>query len=329
MSIPGRQARVELASIARVGQGLQRPECVLATQGGDLYTADWRGGIAHLRPDGGQALYRAELAVDRPARPNGIALRRNGSFLFADLGTDAGGVFSLARDGRIRPFLVEVDGVALPPTNFVFEDAKGRVWVTVSTRLVPRARGYRRDVADGFVVLVDHRGARVVADRLGYTNEAAPDARGEWLYVNETFARRTSRFRVHDDGSLGRRETFVEYDAGTFPDGMAFDEEGHLWIVSIVSNRVLRVAPDRSIATIIEDADPAHLEWVERAYCAGEMGRPHLDDVKSLVLRNISSIAFGGSDRRTAYLGCLLDDAIYSFRSSVAGLAPAHWTWTE
>ena len=171
MSIAGRQARVDLASIARVGQGLQRPECVLATHGGDLYTADWRGGIAHLRPDGGQALYRAELAVDRPARPNGIALRRNGSFLFADLGTDAGGVFSLARDGSIRPFLVEVDGVALPPTNFVFEDAKGRVWVTVSTRLAPSARAYRREGADGSVVLFAITAASVVASGVGTPNQ--------------------------------------------------------------------------------------------------------------------------------------------------------------
>jgi sugar lactone lactonase YvrE len=306
---------------------LQRPECVLATARGYLYTADWRGGVAHIRPDGTQALYRCELPGQRPARPNGIALRRDGSFLFADLGADLGGVFALSREGAVRPFLEEVDGIALPPSNFVVEDAQGRVWITVSTRLVPRASAYRRDVADGFVVVVDRGGARIVADGLGYTNEAILDAAGEWLYVNETFARITSRFPVRADGSLGAREVFAEYGPGTFPDGMAFDAEGGLWIVSIISNRVLRIAPDRTIATIVEDSDPEHLALVERAYAAGELGRPHLDAVKSLGLRNISSIAFGGDDRRTAYLGCLLDDAIYCFRSPVAGLAPAHWNW--
>jgi sugar lactone lactonase YvrE len=318
---------VDLASIARLGTGLHRPESVLANARGDVYTADWRGGVAHLRPDGGQALYRCELAGGRPARPNGIALRRDGSFLFADLGDQRGGVYALARDGGVRPFLEEVDGVVLPPSNFVVEDGQGRIWITVSTRHVPRALAYRRDVADGFVVLVDDRGARIAADGLGYTNEAVLDARGEWLYVNETFARVTSRFAVRPDGGLGRRELFVEYGPGTYPDGMAFDEEGHLWIVSIISNRVLRVAPDRTIATVIEDADPDHVAWAEQAYVAGELGRPHLDGVKSRKLRNISSIAFGGDDRRTAYLGCLLDDAVYAFRSPVAGLAPAHWNW--
>jgi sugar lactone lactonase YvrE len=318
---------IDLASIRRVGTGLQRPECVLANARGDVFTADWRGGVAHIRPDGTQALYRCDLPGGRPARPNGIALRRDGSFLFADLGAELGGVFALSRDGAVRPFIEAVDGTALPPSNFVVEDARGRVWLTVSTRRVPRADAYRRDVADGFIVLVHRGAARIVADGLGYTNEAILDDSGEWLYVNETFARITSRFAVRPDGGLGAREVFVEYGAGTFPDGMAFDEQGHLWIVSIVSNRVLRVAPDRTIAVIVEDSDLEHLAWVERAYGAGELGRPHLDSVKSLGLRNISSIAFGGEDRRTVYLGCLLDDAIYSFRSPVAGLAPAHWNW--
>ena len=324
---PG-NAAIDPASITRVGTGLNRPECVLATAGGDIYTADWRGGVAHIGPDGTQALYRCDLPGGRPARPNAIALRPDGSFLFADLGVDRGGVFALSRDGAVRPFLETVDGIDLPPSNFVVEDALQRVWITVSTRLVPRSLGYRRNAGDGFVVLVDRRGARIVADGLGYTNEAILDARGEWLYVNETFARLTSRFPVRPDGSLGAREVYVDYGPGTFPDGMAFDEAGHLWVVSIVSNRVLRVAPDRSIATVVEDSDPAHLAWVEAAYVAGELGRPHLDTAQSRMLRNISSIAFGGADRRTAYLGCLLDDTIYAFRSPVAGLAPAHWGWT-
>jgi sugar lactone lactonase YvrE len=327
MAREGDRVAIDLAAVSRVAGGLDRPECVVTNAALDVFTADWRGGVAHLKADGTQVLYRGELPEGRPARPNGIALRRDGSFLFADLGAEHGGVFALSRTGAIRPFLQEVDGAALPPSNFVFEDAHDRVWITVSTRRVPRALGYRRDVADGFIVLVDRKGARIVADGLGYTNEAVLDARGEWLYVNETFARLTSRFRVRHDGGLGPREVFTTYGEGTFPDGMAFDEQGHLWVVSIISNRVLRVGPGGTVATVLEDLDPAHVAWVEAAYLAGELGREHLDGVKSARLRNISSIAFGGSDRRTAYLGCLLDDAIYAFRSPVAGLAPAHWNW--
>ena len=45
-----------LEDLRFVGSGLVRPECVLANAAGDLFTADWRGGVAHLRPDGSRAL---------------------------------------------------------------------------------------------------------------------------------------------------------------------------------------------------------------------------------------------------------------------------------
>ena len=55
------------------------------------------------------------------------------------------------------------------------------------------------------------------------------------------------------------------------------------------------------------------------------MGRPHLDRAVSKRLKNISNLAFGGPDLRTAYLGCLLGDSIASFETPVAGARPVHW----
>jgi sugar lactone lactonase YvrE len=310
-----------------IGQGLVRPECVLATAAGDLYTADWRGGVAHIRPDGTQALYVGQRPGGGELRPNGIALLADGSFLLAQLGADDGGVYRLQRDGRVEPWLLAVDGLPLPPTNFVLPDGQGRTWVTVSTRRRPRDVAYRRDGGDGFIVCVDARGARIAADGLGYTNEVALHPGGAWLYVNETFARRLSRFALHADGSLGDKQVVTEFGPGTFPDGLAFDEEGHAWVVSIVSNRVIRVAPDGSQQTWLEDADPEHLAWVEAAYQADGLGRPHLDQIRSRQLRNLSSIAFSGADRRHAVFGCLLGDRLATLALPVAGVAPPHWNF--
>lgn len=315
---------VPLADVTFVGSGLVRPECVLATRSGALYTADWRGGVAITEAGGARDVVTA-ATPPRPMRPNGIALRRDGSFLLADLGETRGGVYALARDGALTPFLESVDGIELPPTNFVFEDGAGRTWITVSTRRVPRASAYRADVADGFIVVVDSRGARIVADGLGYTNEAMLSPDGAWLYVNETFGRRLSRFRVGADGSLHGRETVTTFGHGTYPDGLAFDCEGGAWITSIVSNRVVRVAASGEQTLVLEDADAEHVQWCEDAYSDGTLGRQHLDRACGRVLRNISSLAFGGSDLRTCYLGCLQGDAIASFRSPVAGHPPVHW----
>jgi hypothetical protein len=76
---------------------------------------------------------------------------------------------------------------------------------------------------------------------------------------------------------------------------------------------------------MLEDADPAHVEWVEGAYLAGTMGREHLDRTAGRRLKNISSLAFGGTDLRTAFVGSLSGDAIMTFRAPVPGRAPVHW----
>ncbi len=77
-------------------------------------------------------------------------------------------------------------GSGLNRPERVLANAPGDLFV--STGLVPRALAYRREIADGFVALVDHSGARIVAEGPGYTDEAILDAAGEWLYVNKTFA---------------------------------------------------------------------------------------------------------------------------------------------
>ncbi len=321
---------LEPGDLGFYGAGLTRPECVLCLADGTVITSHWEGGVSLIDRHGG----RRDVLGQRdgglpPVATNGFALTGAGDFLLADLHGEGGGVWQLSQNGDVRPLLVELDGQALPSANFVGIDHENRIWITISTRHDPRALAYRPGVADGFIILMDKNGARIVADGIGYTNEAIVDPSGAWLYVNETMARRTSRYRIHDDGNggsrLGPRETFVEYGAGTYPDGLAFDEDGAFWMTSVVSNRVVRVAADRSQTIVIEENDPEQLAVVEKAFLAGEMGREHLDSIQTEVMRSISSIAFGGPDRRTAYLGNLLDSRLYTFESPVPGFTPSHW----
>ncbi len=311
--------------LRRIGSGLKRPECVLAHASGVLFTADWdgKGGIAAITPDGD--VRRLGIRSDIEIRPNGIALEAGGSFLLAHLGSDTGGLYRLHPDGSLEPVLTELDGRPLPPSNFPIVDAAGRIWLTISTTKVPRADDYRPEAASGFIVMIDKDGPRVVAEGLGYTNELAFSADGAFAYVNETFARRITRFRVEPEGALTQPESFGMLEAGDFPDGIVFDADGGLWVTSIVSNRVIHLAPDGTRSVFAEESHPAHIAWVEEAYQARSMGRPHLDTVPTQTFRNISSLAFGGPDLRTAYLGCLLGDSIIAFDAPVAGLRPLHY----
>jgi hypothetical protein len=315
---------IDLESFVFVGHDLNRPECVLAHRSGLLITADWtgNGGVSVIHPGGP---IRRVLSRSVPLRPNGIALESGGSVLIAHLGAEDGGVWRLHPDGTAEPVLLEVGGWPVPPSNYPHLDASGRLWLTVSTRRVPRSLGYRPGPGDGLIILMDGKGARVVADGLGYTNECLVHPDGEQLYVNETFGRRLTAFRITRSGDLVRRRTVAEFAAGTFPDGLAFDSEGNVWITSIVSNRILTVAPDGGVEVVLEDSDPAHLAWVEDSFQSGVMGSPHLAVAKGQVLRNISSLAFGGPDLRTAYLGNLLDSRLASFQAPVAGHPPPHW----
>jgi sugar lactone lactonase YvrE len=316
-----------LSEIAFRGRGLERPECVLAHSSGLLFAADWHsdGGVSIVRPDGSVTRIQAH-GVREPLRPNGIALDPDGSFLLAHLGPERGGVFRLFADGQAEPVVTEVDGRPIPPTNFVMLDAAGRLWITVSTRLAPRHAAARPDVADGFVVLLEPKQRpRIVAEGLGYTNECLLSVDGSSLYVNETFAKATSRFELLGNGRLGRREVVARFGAGTFPDGLALDAEGDLWVTSIVSNRVIRLRPDGRPETVVEDGDPEAIAETESIFRSGALDSARLQLRHGRVLANISSLAFGGPVLGTAFLGCLQGDAIASFQAPVRGAPPIHW----
>jgi hypothetical protein len=310
------------------GTRLNRPECVLCMADGSVVTSNAGGGVTLIRADGSQRAITGSRDGQPPVMTNGFAISPEGDFLLADLHGEGGGAWRLSRDGDLRPLLTEIGGRKIPPANFVGVDQAGRIWITVSTRHEPRALAYRPDIADGFIVLIDKDGPRIVAEGLGYTNEAIVHPSGDWLYVNETMARCTSRFAIAGNGDLGRREVVTEYGHGMFPDGLAFDKEGCFWMTSVVSNRVVRVDPAGRQTIVIEECDSGQLDAVDRAYLAGKMGREHLDAIETKVMKSISSIAFGGPDRRTAYLGNLLDDRLYTFRSPVAGARPSHWDIT-
>ncbi len=327
MASPGLAGfRLSLAEIGALGSGLMRPECVLATRAGTLYVSDARGGIAEIAPDGGVGFFGKMAApAESEFKPNGIALCRDGSFLFANQGA-AGGVWRMGRDGVATPYLLEVEGFPLPPTNFVLVDDAERVWISVSTRRRERHH-FRNDTADGFLILVDGRGARVAADGFIWTNECRFDPGGDWLYVNETFGQRLTRFRVSAEGALSERQTVTEFGPGTFPDGIAFDQGGGAWITSVISNRIIRVSADGGQQLIVEDLDSGHLEWIEGLLSRHQLRGPHVHLAKAEKLMNLSSLAFGGPDLKTAYLGTLSGDCVLSFAAPVAGAPLAHWNW--
>ena len=320
--------KVTVADLQFIGQDLARPECVVTTATGDVFVSDKRGGIVRLMPGGGQTFLAGE-GVDG-FLPNGFSLLPDRSFAVANIG-HMGGAWRLMPDGELIAEVVAVKGMALPPTNFVHAEQQGgevRLWVSVSTRHVPREHAFRHDVADGYIALKDRTDVRIVADGLGFTNEAKVDPSGRWLYVNETIARRLSRFAIRARGDLGPRETVAEFGDGTFPDGFEFDAEGGIWIASVVSNRLLRLAPDGSAERDSRGRRPrggrARRAPLRREPSQSRRHRqrpgPHARQPRE---RHLRRARISGP----SYLGSLFGTRIATFRSPIAGAAPPHWRY--
>jgi sugar lactone lactonase YvrE len=316
----------DINAIGFVGSGIARPECVLATSADDLYVSDRRGAFTRIDRDGRQTLFGAGLTCfGKPLLVNGIELLPDGSALLTQL-DDPGGVWRFTADGALTPFLLEVDGAPLPATNFVHADAQGRVWATISTRAQPRTLARTPKRADGFIVMTDRRGARIVADGLSFTNEAKVDPSGRWLYVTQTYGRKLNRFAIQANGDLGAPETIASFGEGIFPDGLTFDAEGGVWITSPYSNSLVHVDRDGHQTLMFDDIDRTFIEDIERQYRAGELTRSAMPTkIPAHILGNISSMAFGGPDMRTGFIGSLLDHRIATVTLPVPGAHPPHW----
>jgi gluconolactonase len=326
---------VDRASIVTVGHDLQRPECILAEADGTLWTADARGGVMRIGPDGTQKLIAqtvdgglgtdgsAERLLLNGTLPNGLAFDRDGNILIANFGTDA--IELMTRDGHSRTLYTEIDGEPLGKTNFVLTDTRGRIWFTVTTRLRPWTRAINEKTPDGYVGVIDEKGIRIVADGFVGTNEIRLDAKEEWLYVVESNARRISRLRVHADGSLSNREIFGPSNLGGTPDGFAFDAYGNLWITLIMAERLVALTPEGELLTLLDDGRPDKIAIYDQHFYAGTITPDLMRIAQGTVAPLMASLTFGGPDLKTVYLGSLLGTSLSSFRSPVAGLPLPHW----
>ncbi len=317
---------IDLDSVELAFDRLERPECVLCTRRSGMYVSHKGVGVLHIAPDGTRKLLGRPAGDDRNFVPNGIALRKDGTLLVANMGSE-GGIWQIDRAGGTRPFLMECEGRPLSAANFVTVDSQDRVWISISTQTVPRTLTYNKRVKDGYVVVVDDKGPRVFSEGFGSTNECRLSPDEKTLYVVETFSRSIRRAPIDEKASPAQSELFIELGAGAYPDGMTFDSENHLWVTSIISNRLYRISPDARAHIVLEDNDPEHIARIEKIYQADALTLDLLHATSSKKLLPISSIAFGGDDLRTAYLGTTHGASLGRFRSPVAGNPLAHWNF--
>jgi sugar lactone lactonase YvrE len=234
----------------------------------------------------------------------------------------------MTRDGDVSTLYEQVDGLRLTSANFVFYDRRGRLWITCLTREESWWPACAAPRPDGFIVLVDERGPRVVADGIHATNEARLDPDERHLYVAETMKGRILRFPVAEDGSLGEREVFGPDPlpgTASFVDGFTFDAEGNLWVTTVVRNGlgILTTAGDWHV--VVEDPREDALAEFVAQQAAGTVTPEHMTAAAGARLAFPTSVVFAGEDLRTVHVGSLAMPSLPTFRSPVPGLPLAHW----
>lgn len=328
---------VDRRDIRRVGRGLQRPECILAERDGSLWSADARGGVVHIRPDGSERLITQVLASGFAAAasdeerftvgtlPNGLAFAENGDIVISNFGTDR--LEIMTREGDSRVLADKIDGQPIGKVNFVLRDSRGRLWLTISTRIKNWMTAMRPDIADGYVALYDPQigDLRMVADGFRFTNEIRLDAKEEWLYVAETCGPCITRLRVADDGNLSDRQVFGPADHGALIDGIAFDAFGNLWGTHVMTDQIFALTPEGELRILLDDAPPEPSRRLMDAFYACKATPDLMLACGGTVAPWFASVTFGGADLRTVYIGSLRATDIPYFRSPVAGLPMAHW----
>ena len=288
--------KIDLSKIMTLGTGLVRPEGVMAADDGTVYASDGRGCCSRT-PRGGETVFFGDLG----GVPNGICLDREGNCLVANIGS--GQLQSLSPQGEPKILMTEAGGKRMYTPNFPFIDSQDRIWVSNSTAHEDLNAALQRVIPDGSIVLIQGAKPRIVAEGICFANGLTLDAAEKNLYVAETMKRRILRYAVAGDGSLSGPEVYGPDFLGRlgFPDGIAFDEAGNLWVTFPMANAVGYLTPRPELIMAIEDPE-------------------------GLVLRRPSNICFGWEGRRTAFIGSLEGANIPCFEAPFPGMRLIHQT---
>ncbi len=323
-----------------IGEGLQRPECILAEKNGDLWAADARGGVVRIKPDGSQEIITqshdadafgdssndAEKFVDGTL-PNGLAFANNGDILISNFGTDC--LERMTRTGETEVMFDTVDGEPIGKVNFVARDSKNRIWITVSTMLHDWPKAISPNIIDGRILLYEEdKGVRIVADDVHFSNECKLDANEDYLYVVQTCGRNIARYKIGSDGSLSNKEIYGPSDHGRLIDGIAFDAYGNLWGTHVMNDGIFAIKPDGDLHIIFDDSNPEEVKKLDDAFQADQVDADLLLSMGGEIATWCASVTFGGPDLKTVYVGSLRATNIPYFTSPVAGLPMVHWNET-
>ncbi len=223
-----------------------------------LYYSDvHRGGVYRRSPDG-----NIETIVPKRRGVGGIALHVDGGIVIS------GRNICHVRDGETR---IVFDLEDVPGFNDLFTDAQARVYCgSMRSNPFGDLEGPRTS-GELYRIESDGQSIELYGD-VSLTNGIGFSPDGSILYHSDTARNEVIAHDLDAEGRCVNRRTFAKAPRG-FPDGLAVDEAGGVWIAAYGGSCATRFAPD------------------------GQVDR-HVD----VPAKAVTSLAFGGADRRDLYI---------------------------
>lgn len=213
---------------------------------------------------------------------NGLTVYRDGSVYGCEFGH--GQIIRVSPHGEASVFAAGYHGKPFKRPNDLAFHSNGNLYFTDPGE-------YNRDKQEGRIFRVLRKSGEVelLADNLAFPNgiAVAPDEKS--IYICESIPNRIWRYPLNDDGTLGERELFAELPGGE-PDGIAFDEAGHLYVAHFGGH---------GIYVLDRNGDP-----IRKIITPG---------------KTPSNVEFGGKDLKTLFVTEDETNTVYSIQVEVAG----------
>ena len=262
--------------------GVDHPECVTFARDGILWAGGEAGQIYRIGSD-----RKPELVTTLGGFCAGIAFAPDGSLFVCN---PALGIVRVQPSGAHDIFATRGTGEKLICPNFGVFDGAGNYYVTDSGQWKKnngRLLWYRPDGT-----------SELLAGPMGYTNGLALSADDRSLFMVESNTDSVWRFQLTPDGGVAAKGVYAT-NCGRFPDGLALDDAGNLYVCCYASDEVWRISPA---------GEKTLFAW----------------DRWAILLGSPTNMAFGGPNRDELYIANLARTTITRAQVGIRGQPLAH-----
>jgi sugar lactone lactonase YvrE len=220
-------------------------------------------GAAYVMLDASAEVWRVPFDGRKVERWASLGGRQAAGLACDEYGRVFAAVFAIRNEPSATVSVVMVEGQNSPPRQLPAPSDGTALNGLNGITAIPGLGVYATDTLGGFVLRIretapDTFETTIAARGVNGANGLAYDALRRKLYVVGSLVPGVFAFDVAGDGSLGTRTTVPIASALTFPDGVAVDENGNVYVSDYFAGTVIRASDGASVAKL---ANPASLAF--------------------------------------------------------------------